>query len=299
MTCVDFERRLEGWLGGGLTAAERAACARHLAGCARCHDLADLTDLADLAGPDGPAAPAATDPSSEPPPELLSRILEGVLERTTGSACGSARELLVPLVDGDLPAAERELLELHLESCSGCRELRAVLVRMAEDLPRLAEADPGPGFVEGVLVRTAWADRARGASRRTPPLRRWWRRVGSGAWASLVRRPRFAWEAAYVLVLLLMPLIAWAELPGAAAEAVGRIGRAGGETVASTVQGVTVRAARGADSLGAAAGAELRTFGTRLASSLQKAGQKTGQKTGQTAAEDGPAEPNDSKEDTP
>ena len=55
------------------------------------------------------------------------------------------------------------------------------------DLPRLAEMDPGPGFTERVLMAT---------SRKPAPAG--WRWRVSGAWQALVRRPRFAWEAAYV-----------------------------------------------------------------------------------------------------
>jgi hypothetical protein len=55
------------------------------------------------------------------------------------------------------------------------------------DLPLLAEMDPGPGFTERVLLAT---------SRKPAPLG--WRARASGAWRALVRRPRFAWEAAYV-----------------------------------------------------------------------------------------------------
>jgi len=55
------------------------------------------------------------------------------------------------------------------------------------DLPMLADMDPGPGFAERVLAATS----------RKPAPQGWRARV-SGAWWALVRRPRFAWEAAYV-----------------------------------------------------------------------------------------------------
>ena len=55
------------------------------------------------------------------------------------------------------------------------------------DLPLLAEMDPGAGFTERVLLAT---------SRKPAPAG--WRARASGAWWALVRRPRFAWEAAYV-----------------------------------------------------------------------------------------------------
>jgi hypothetical protein len=55
------------------------------------------------------------------------------------------------------------------------------------DLPMLADMDPGPGFAERVLAATS----------RKPAPQGWRPRV-SGAWWALVRRPRFAWEAAYL-----------------------------------------------------------------------------------------------------
>lgn len=55
------------------------------------------------------------------------------------------------------------------------------------DLPLLAEMDPGPGFAERVLLAT---------SQRPEPAG--WRARWADRWRALVRRPRFAWEAAYV-----------------------------------------------------------------------------------------------------
>jgi hypothetical protein len=58
---------------------------------------------------------------------------------------------------------------------------------VVRDLPLLSDMDPGPGFAERVLLAT---------SRQPAPDR--WRTRAAGAWRVLVRRPRFAWEAAYV-----------------------------------------------------------------------------------------------------
>jgi len=55
------------------------------------------------------------------------------------------------------------------------------------DLPMLADKDPGPGFAERVLAANISEAGAAGLAH--PRLRRVW---------ALVRRPRFAWEAAYV-----------------------------------------------------------------------------------------------------
>lgn len=283
MTCRELERLLEAWLAGELSAPERAACERHLATCGECRELAELAGWAESPG---------TVLGTEPAPDLVA----GVLERTTGSACARVREELVPLVDGELPGSLHELVELHLASCPGCQELRRLLAELADDLPLLAEVDPGPDFVESVLERTVRADRPRssaaagavagvGRDRASwgtlDRLRRWW----AATWPALVRRPRFALEAAYVLALVLTPLFAWAELPERAADLAGRAGRAGAVTVASAAQDLADRAEEVADraeTLGASADAEIRTFQKRFASSLEK------------GREDGPADPDDS-----
>lgn len=144
----------------------------------------------------------------------LEALLAGVLAKTTGPVCGRAHELLP---DDELPETDRRLLSLHLEGCAGCRALAAALAALAEDLPALAEVSPEPGFVEGVLGRTSRAAPA------VPVPERWARRLSASpaalagawrrAWPVWVRRPRFAWEAAFVLTLVLSPVFAAAGAP--------------------------------------------------------------------------------------
>jgi len=290
MTCRELERLLEGWLAETLPASERTACEEHLATCEACRDLVELAALADSAG--------ALEAS--PPPDLVA----GILERTSGATCARVREELVLLVDGELLGERRELVELHLGFCPDCRELRGVLEDLAGDLVLLAEVDPGPDFVESVLERTVRADRPRSlagaegvagagrdrAAQVTPArLRRWWKTT----WPALVRRPRFAWEAAYVLALVLTPLVASADLPERAADLAGRAGRAGAVTVADVAQGFADRAggvAEQAECLGESADAELRTFQKRVASSLER---------GRNDGPDDPDDPNPTKGDAP
>jgi hypothetical protein len=148
----------------------------------------------------------------------LEALLARVLERTSGPACRRAEELLAsatrpkePADDRpaegsgeELPPVDRELLDLHLAGCGECRALAAVLAALAEDLPRLAEVHPAPGFVEGVLTATL------------PAAVRWrrrWRSVRLESWPRWVRRPRFAWEAAFVLTLVALPIFAAPEAP--------------------------------------------------------------------------------------
>jgi hypothetical protein len=63
----------------------------------------------------------------------------------------------------------------------------AGLDAILRDLPLLADMDPGPGFTGRVLRATS--------VKRAPAE---WRARVSAGWRALVRRPRFAWEAAYV-----------------------------------------------------------------------------------------------------
>ena len=58
---------------------------------------------------------------------------------------------------------------------------------VVRDLPLLADMDPGPGFAARVLMATSRMPAAKG-----------WRARVAGAWWAMVRRPRFAWEVAYV-----------------------------------------------------------------------------------------------------
>lgn len=69
--------------------------------------------------------------------------------------CDSVRERLNDYVDGDLAAAEVHEVELHLATCTACREeeraLRALLAQAAA-LPRVArpERDLWPGIAEEI-----------------------------------------------------------------------------------------------------------------------------------------------------
>ncbi|MFQ5526429.1 MAG: anti-sigma factor family protein [Thermoanaerobaculia bacterium] len=170
MNCREFERGLEALSDGAAPAALRAY-EEHAATCGACSELLALARL----------------PASEP-----GDLVAGVLSRTSGSACRQAEARLPEFVDGLLSSADgRELVAAHLEHCSSCSGLIVELERLAADLPRLAIVEPDVGLVDAVL-------------RRTLPLpvqlRRWW----AAAWPRWVRRPRFATELAYALTLVLV-----------------------------------------------------------------------------------------------
>ncbi len=115
---------------------------------------------------------------------------EAVLARTLGSPCDRAQHALAAAWDERLEAPAAARVAAHLAGCEECRLVEALLTATRSGLADLAEADPGPAFAAAVFARTS----------RRPPRRTWAdraRAVGRG-WLA---RPRFAWEAAYVLTL--------------------------------------------------------------------------------------------------
>lgn len=144
----------------------------------------------------------------------LEALLTAVLDRTSGPVCGRAHALLA---EPDRAETDRRLLALHLEGCAECRALAAALAALARELPALAEVAPDPAFVADVLAQTSRAAAATAPPRRPAraPATPWvglaaaWRR----SWPRWVRRPRFAWEAAFVLTLVLSPVLAASGAP--------------------------------------------------------------------------------------
>ena len=150
-----------------------------------------------------------------------------------------------------LAGTERAACARHLDGCPRCRELAELGALGSQDSLAAAVVDPGPGFVEEILARTSGAPRP--AAVPSADARGWW----AGLWPRLVRRPRFAWEVAYVLTLVLAPLALWAGAPEQTVALVGRAGRAGrigSVAVAAASRDLTVGTADRAGSLGAAAG---------------------------------------------
>lgn len=186
MNCHFVEERLEALAGDGLPGAERLACERHLESCEACRELVLLAGL--------------PEPSSE---DRAPDFVAAVLALTTGPACERAQVLLAAPAQ-ELRPAERELLADHSAQCAECRGLASALATLAVDLPRLASLRPDAGFVDDVLKATLPV---------RVQLRRWW----TDTWPRWVRRPRFASEAAYVGLLVLILVFS---TPGSPLEAV-------------------------------------------------------------------------------
>jgi len=168
MNCETFLRILADYQENALAPERRREAEAHLAICEGCRSLVQ---------PDAPI-----------PPDLA----KGILARTTGSACGRLREQAAAHVDGELDGLQSALVEGHLEHCPECAALVSALRKLTTMLPSLAEADPGPLFLRDVLAATSrnplWQSAAQPFS---------WQDLGERL-MRLLRRPRIAFEAAYV-----------------------------------------------------------------------------------------------------
>lgn len=187
MDCLEFEACLESLLDDHLEAAEKEVCLLHAGACPACGEL-----LAVLGHPE-------PETSNQPADSLV----DAVLASTVGSVCGQARDRLPAFVDQELIASQRELIELHLDNCAQCRQLASTLTRLRRELPRLAEAPVDDRFTVQVLAATL---------PRKTRLTRWW----EAHWSDWVQRPRFAMEAAYVGLLVVILVLGVFSTPVAA-----------------------------------------------------------------------------------
>ena len=178
MDCRSFHDRLEEFVDGRLTTSKRRTADEHLLGCPSCAELVEILRTA------SGAVPLETSPD-------LTRM---ILERTSGAACESSRDLLCDFADQSLASDDAELVRLHLDDCAACSALTGAITRLTEELPELAELEPDAAFVDDVLARTLpWWPRVK---RRFPVL--------ADLGGRMVRRPRFALEAAYVCTVVLV-----------------------------------------------------------------------------------------------
>jgi len=187
MDCHEFEVRLESLLDGRLENVERDACQLHAETCPACGELLE----------------AVGDPEIDASNQPVESLVDAVLASTVGSACGQARERLPAFVDQELVAADRELVDLHMDSCTRCRQLASTLTQLRRELPRLAEAPVDDRFTAQVLAATL---------PRKTRSKRWW----EAHWSDWVQRPRFAMEAAYVGLLVVILVLGVFSTPVAA-----------------------------------------------------------------------------------
>jgi hypothetical protein len=123
-------------------------------------------------------------------------LTRAILARTSGDACGSARERLCDFVDDTLAPFDRGLVDGHLAYCQACTGLAAALAESADVLPSFASLAPPTSVVFDVLRATS----------RRPPEPGFGERLA--AWLGrLAARPRFSLEVAYVLTVLLLVVL--------------------------------------------------------------------------------------------
>ena len=165
MQCDRCQSLLFDFVDGTLDATTRRDLETHLESCALCQEFAEAL-----------GTPA-------PEQEL------GAIFAIAGDRCGSCEERLPDWVDATLGAIDRQIVDEHLEHCEGCRQFAATLQTMSAELPALRDAPDDERLVQQIL-RSTLPQPSLGER-----FDRWI--------AALMKRPRIAWEGAYVLTALL------------------------------------------------------------------------------------------------
>ena len=277
MTCARFEARLPAFVDGTLPSGDRRVAEEHLARCPRCLELHAVLR----------SEPAA------PPIDAPDGLVATILEHTSGSTCGPARQRLVDYVDGALRGFDHELVRDHVEHCPNCAATAAALARLVNELPAFAELEPPAELVANVLAatrpRVAWWRSLVAALQRVDRLlgqapTRVDRLLGQAPTRvdrllaqaptrveRLLVRPRIAWEAGYIgaVVLWLVFGVSWSPLRAAPVEALAAL--------SSVQQGPVAR-------LAGAGGLAWDATGGRLLDSARAARSAVGQRYTRIAA---------------
>jgi hypothetical protein len=177
MDCSHFAEVLASFQEGSLSLVEQSAAQAHLAECATCHRLLEI----------------ARGEIDMLPQAQHDALTYSILDRTSGPACARVESSLWDFIEGDLNADDAHLISLHLENCAECRSVAEDLVLIQQELPEMAEINPGESFAREVVsaTRELCLDRSAGST----GFRAWWDRM--------IQRPRFALEAAYIGALVL------------------------------------------------------------------------------------------------
>lgn len=155
-------------------------------------------------------------------------FVQGVLGRTSGSPCEKAAGMLPDLADGELEDFDRRLVTAHLEHCAECRAVAVTLGWLGPELPKMAELDPGPRFLQAVLDRTSRAAPGIAAGPVRVPTgfgpAGWMDRLGRW-WGERILRPLFPVQVAYAatLVIVLLTATPFSPLRGAPRQALESI----------------------------------------------------------------------------
>jgi hypothetical protein len=170
-----------------MSEAENSVFAEHAQVCRQCRLLLDLAKNG-VQGADASSAEALT---------------QSILAATSGSTCALARERLCDRVDGLLAPADERIVEIHVEHCESCRQLLRTIVELGRELPQMAELPLSDELVDKIIA----------ATRPVTTMPSGWLQELPRLWRSLLQRPRFSWEAAYVTCLLLLGLLRVASAP--------------------------------------------------------------------------------------
>jgi len=247
MDCAEFEARLFDYREGERAPSDVDRMHEHLLTCANCRYLDSL-----VRGEDQQNAA-----------ELPHDFAAGVVARTSGRPCERAQLLLAS--SGDATSDEQWLVEQHLRSCPECSAVARSLARLQLDLPMLAEADPGPGFVQSVIAATSGIRSEPKASKRAGPQHFIER---------LVRRPRIALEGAFTVAMAVSIVfgstsLSFAELPLRAGAEAWRAGADAMRTVAASVAEMKAGAVTRADRIARAASADAIEMGSTVSDSAR------------------------------
>jgi anti-sigma factor RsiW len=186
--CTFVDTWLDDWLVGRLPDEVARHVEEHVRECERCRRLAAIVrdaEAMDLSEAGGHAD-----------------LLPAVLDRTTGSPCARAEELLPALVDDELDADSREILQTHVSHCEGCSRLLAVLEESRSVLPALAELQTPAGLTERVLEATSRGPQRSAFARGGLPSA-----ASALGWQSVLARPRASLELAYIGTALIVVLL--------------------------------------------------------------------------------------------
>jgi hypothetical protein len=177
MDCSHFAEILADLQEGTLSPGMQSAAQVHLAECSVCRGLLDISrGHVDIL-----------------PQERHDELARSILDRTSGSVCAHVESSLWDFIEGELSTEDSHLISLHLENCAECRSVAEDLVLIQQELPAMAEIDPGESFTQEVISGTSRVRPYRSVLR--AGFRAWWDRM--------VQRPRFSLEVAYVGALVL------------------------------------------------------------------------------------------------
>jgi hypothetical protein len=248
MDCVEFEVLLFDEIDRALASPDVERMQAHLLTCANCRGLSSLVRGDDTQGVT----------------ELPHDFAAGVVASTSGRPCERA-QLLLAASDEDA-SDDNWLAARHLESCRDCSAVARALARLRLDLPTLAEADPGEGFVPSVMAATFGVRRGPGGSQRSGPHR---------FIEQLIRRPRIALEGAYAIAMLVLMVFgltspSFSELPVRAAGDAWRSVADTAHTVAADVSELYAGTLALADRMAKSASADAVELGATVSSSARE-----------------------------